>query len=159
MYKNDFDKSFNKIKNDYNEDTYYCESNHQGTYKKNNENYKSEEKLNLTLRISYEIIEEISASDEMICVREASDVKKDILIERKIYYRVYGKAVDYKGISYSEVLIRLFKYTFFCGEVDRKEVDKIFTNEYGEFNFIIRIESGSNLESYKAEIDNYYKTF
>lgn len=118
-----------------------------------------QEKLDLTLRILYELIEEIVSEDNTIHIKKYDDIKKDIYIEKKRYYRIYGKVVDYKGISYKNILIRLFKYNFYCENIERVEIDKLFTNEFGEFNFVIEVNENTDLDSYKVEIDNYYKSF
>lgn len=126
-------------------------------YKSNNCIYQ--EKLNLTLRVSYESIEEFSSSEDILHIGKCEDVKKDIYIEKKRYYRIFGRAVDSRNVAYKDVLIRVFKYNSYYGEIEREEVDKSFTNEYGEFNFVIKVNKNIDLDSYRAEIDNYYKSF
>ncbi|MGL4762171.1 MAG: hypothetical protein ACRC6T_09150 [Sarcina sp.] len=155
MYKKDSELtgiSFNIAKKEHVDD-YYDINNHE----KFDNPYCKEDQLNLFLSISHEIIEDISTKDETIRINNQEELKKDILIERRKYYRIFGKSIDNKGRSYKDVLIRLYKYTTFCGNVERKELDKVLTNEYGEFNFVMRVDMQSNLESYQVEIDSYYK--
>ena len=155
MYKNNSELtgiSFNMGKDEY--QNTYC---NEPIYQWEDECSCEEGRLNLVLAVSHEVIEDISAKDEIIYINNEEDIKRDIFIERKKYYRLYGRVIDNKGIAYKDVLVRVYKYIFGCGNIEREELDKMLTNECGEFNFLIRVEKESNLESYKAEIDSYYK--
>ncbi|MGL4450209.1 MAG: hypothetical protein ACRCTZ_03325 [Sarcina sp.] len=124
-----------------------------------NSDYTYQEKLNLRLKVSCELIEDIFSCDDILHIEKFEDVKKDIYVERKIYYRIFGKTVDSNNIPYKDVLVRVFKYNSYNGNIERTEIDKSFTNEYGEFNFVTKVNEHTDLNSYKVEIDAYYKSF
>ncbi|MGL4992232.1 MAG: hypothetical protein ACRC57_13905 [Sarcina sp.] len=111
--------------------------------------------LNLVLKVFYEEVEEYSNSEGLYVLIDNSDIKKDIYVDRNYYKRIYGLAIDSNDIPYRDVLIRFFRYKVQNGKLNRDEIDKMFTNNFGEFNFVIL--NPDNDYEYKVEIDSFYK--
>lgn len=114
-----------------------------------------EKNLNLVLKVFYEDIEEYSNYENLFISITSLDIKEDIYIDKNYYKRIYGVAVDCNNIPYRDVLVRFFRYKFNEGSLKREEIDKMFTNNFGEFNFVI-LKPNDDYE-YKVEIDSFYK--
>lgn len=121
----------------------------------NNISYERQSKLGLTTNTYYEVINEIVGEDDIICEIYSEGIKKDILVEEKSYYRIYGNVVGNDNLLYKDVLVRLYIYYMQGDELTRSEIDSLFTNQHGEFNFIV--DNTCNIEQYRAECDDYYR--
>ena len=108
---------------------------------------------NINLRVNYEIIEEVISNDNNFkIVNSFGEIKKDILVERKKYYRIYGKAISSDNKIYKGIMVKLIKYKEKRGCLLRKEIDKAITDLYGEFNFIVVTDE--NIQNYIVELDD-----
>lgn len=115
------------------------------------------EKTFLTLRVFQEFIDSLNGENEILPCDFKTDVKLNIVLKRKRYYRLYGCAVSKENVFYKDVLVRLFKYKIDGSRVEREEIDKSFTSSHGEFNFIV--EADSPIDDYRVEIDDAYREF
>ncbi len=108
---------------------------------------------NINLKVNYEIIEEVISNDnDFKVVNSFGEIKKDILVERKKYYRIYGKTIYSDNRICKGVIVKLIKYKEKRGCLLRKEIDKAITDLYGEFNFIVVADE--NIQNYIVELDN-----
>lgn len=119
--------------------------------------FENNKKTCITLKTFYEVIEEFVGSEDIETQKFSNDYKVDVFLNKKKYYRIYGCAVDGKNICYRDVLVRLFRYAVDGSKLEREELDKNFTNSYGEFNFLM--ECKNDFQEYKVEIDSWYREF
>lgn len=132
--------------------------NEESEYKYNELNFSNSNKIFLTLRIFSECIKQCDAFiDVLKKEKEDNDIKLDIIVSKKSYYRIYGCAIDQNNVSYKDVLVRLFKYDIASSSIKRNEIQSMFTNSYGEFNFVVYTDN--DIKSYNVEIDQSYVEF
>ena len=128
-----------------------------GNSSSQNNGINEEEKImhiSLKIKTYYEIIDEIIGEDNIICNKATHEYKNNIVVDKKRYYRIYGNVIGTDDNLYKNVLVRLYIYKIIKSELIRKESDKMFTNLYGEFNFVT--DDLYNIEDYRVEIDSFY---